>query len=124
MIDPRIYVPLKEYFKSKNISVPEVAEMIDSHPVFLYAVLGGRKAIGRTVAMKLSDVFGFNLTWLLTGEGEMFKEEVSEKMTLSSMFERIKQQDFEIARLRQEITNLSNILRKALDDEQNRNKEK
>jgi len=121
MIDPRIYIPLKEYLKSKKITIPKVAEMIDSHPVFLYAVLSGRKAIGRTVAMKLSDVFGFSTTWLLTGEGNMFKEDKVEKLTLSSMFERVKQQDFEIARLKQEIYNLSNTVQRLLVDEQNKN---
>lgn len=104
MSNPNVHLAIKAYFYEKGISVREVAEKMNTHPVYISNVLNGRKGIGRNTAAKLSELWGFNVSWLMTGEGEMFRE--SATCDLASLLKLVKQQEMDIAVLQKKYLNL------------------
>ena len=64
---------LGKYFIDRGLSQKDVAEAMNVSTSFINAILNNRKAIGKKVADKLSNLYGLSASWLLTGEGEMFK---------------------------------------------------
>ncbi|KUJ53998.1 helix-turn-helix transcriptional regulator [Chryseobacterium aquaticum] len=62
---------LKKGFESLNISQKTLIEDLDVSQQYISAIINGKKAIGRNMATKLSRLYGLNLHWLLTGDGEM-----------------------------------------------------
>ena len=64
---------LCKYFIDRGLSQKDVAEAMNVSTSFINAILNNRKAIGKKVADKLSNLYGLSASWLLTGEGEMIK---------------------------------------------------
>ena len=64
---------LCKYFIDRGLSQKDVAEAMNVSTSFINAILNNRKAIGKKVADKLSNLYGLSASWLLTGEGEMLK---------------------------------------------------
>lgn len=64
---------LGKYFIYRGLSQKDVAEAMNVSTSFINAILNNRKAIGKKVADKLSNLYGLSASWLLTGEGEMLR---------------------------------------------------
>ena len=64
---------LCKYFIDRGLSQKDVAEAMNVSTSFINAILNNRKAIGKKVADKLSNLYGLSASWLLTGEGEMLR---------------------------------------------------
>ena len=64
---------LGKYFIDRGLSQKDVAEAMNVSTSFINAILNNRKAIGKKVADKLSNLYGLSVSWLLTGEGEMLR---------------------------------------------------
>ena len=67
---------LKDFFKEKNITQVQVANMTGVDQPYVAALLNNKKKFGKKAAQKLGDIFGISPSWLLTGEGEMMKPSV------------------------------------------------
>ena len=73
-----IYTPtkisrsLKEYFDENGLKQTEIAKELNITQSAVCNQLSGRP-FGRTSAQLWSDTFGFDIGWLMTGEGECFK---------------------------------------------------
>lgn len=63
---------LKRYFDSIGMKRCDVAEKLGLSPAALSNMLADRDVIGKSRAMKLHEVFGFDYMFLLTGEGSLF----------------------------------------------------
>lgn len=63
---------IKVYFAQKKISNTDAAKMLDITPQAVSLQLG--RTFGPNNAVKWSEVFGFRINWLRTGEGPMFDE--------------------------------------------------
>lgn len=60
---------LRKYFDQAGILQREIAESLGLHEGTVSSLLSGRYEISKKVARKLADVYGFDLEFLLTGEG-------------------------------------------------------
>jgi len=60
---------LREYFDKHGILQKDVCEVLGVQSGTLSSILSGRFGISKKVAKKLADTYGFNLEFLLTGEG-------------------------------------------------------
>nr|DAT61920.1 MAG TPA: Regulatory protein [Caudoviricetes sp.] len=67
---------LKDFFKEKNITQVQVANMTGVDQPYVAALLNNKKKFGKKAAQKWGDIFGISPSWLLTGEGEMMKPSV------------------------------------------------
>lgn len=65
---------IKDYLAEKGITMTEVAARIGCSQQAVSNQLSGRK-IGENVARKWADAFGFDLVYLMTGEGSLFKKQ-------------------------------------------------
>lgn len=103
---------LKMYFLMHDLSQKDVAQKINVQPPFVNNILSGRRKIGRQVAERLHQAFGFNKMWLLTGEGEMFAETPSkqESPTNEQVEQRIEQLETEIVRLQSQLDVLIKLI--------------
>ena len=62
---------IKDYLVRKGLTMTEVAARLGCSQQAVSNQLSGRK-IGENVARKWADAFGFNLVYLMTGEGTLF----------------------------------------------------
>lgn len=62
---------LREYFEKNGILQKEICEELGLHNATVSNILTGRYQISKTVARKLADAYGFSLSFLITGEGEL-----------------------------------------------------
>ncbi|WP_282193707.1 helix-turn-helix domain-containing protein [Muribaculum intestinale] len=69
---------IKEYFKAQGISQRQAATMLGVTQQVVGSLLNG-KSFGKRMAAKWHEVFGFNPAWLVTGAGDMFETEDSQK---------------------------------------------
>lgn len=60
---------IREYFDKNGILQREIAEKLGVHEGTVSSILSGRFGISKKVAKKLADAYGFNIEFLLTGEG-------------------------------------------------------
>lgn len=60
---------LREYFDKNGILQKDVCEILGVQSGTLSSILSGRFGISKKVAKKLADAYGFNIEFLLTGEG-------------------------------------------------------
>lgn len=97
---------LKAYFSEKGIKQVEIADKLGVKKSFISELLAGKRTLGHETAVKLNKVYGFDLNWLLTGEGEMLKGQAEAPEAGQTDAARI-------AQLRAEIDGL----KKQLDDE-------
>lgn len=64
----------KEFRKSMRLTLVELAKRIKVSNSYLSEVENNKKGLGQETLTRLREIFGLNLHWLLTGEGEMFEE--------------------------------------------------
>ncbi|WP_131724404.1 helix-turn-helix domain-containing protein [Chryseobacterium indologenes] len=63
---------LKKGFQDLEISMRQIASDMNVSQVYVSNILNGKKRIGSRTALKLAELYGLNINWLLTGEGSMF----------------------------------------------------
>lgn len=63
---------IRLYFVEKGVKNIEVAELLGTSTATVSNMLAGRFAISKDNAAKLSDAYGFDLNFLLTGKGTLF----------------------------------------------------
>lgn len=71
MLDEKFYIQLKKFFKRQGITQAEIAERYGTTQAYINLLLNGKTPIGKSCAVKLHDLYGLSVAWLLTGEGEM-----------------------------------------------------
>lgn len=69
---------LKAYFSEHNIKQVDIAEKLGVQKSFVSELLAGKRTLGHETAVKLSKAYGFDINWLLTGEGSMLKTRLYE----------------------------------------------
>ncbi len=72
-----IYKALQEHFKKAGMSQIAIAEKLGVSKAYINALLSGRQRFGKRQAEIWSETFGLSKSWLLTGEGEMLKDNTS-----------------------------------------------
>lgn len=73
---------LRNYFDSHGIKYKEVADELGIAPPTISNILSGRDTIGKSRARKLVKHYGFDMLFLLTGEGELFPQKPAIKQTI------------------------------------------
>ncbi len=73
---------LKEYFDELGYTQQYVADKLGVSQAAVSALLNG-KPFGKKLAAKWAEAFGFNPNWLLTGEGEMSRGDITETVIKS-----------------------------------------
>jgi len=63
---------IKAYIEEHGFVQKDIAQKMGISPASLNNLLNGRDNIGKRRAQKLHDIFGFNIVFLLTGEGDLF----------------------------------------------------
>lgn len=71
MLDEKFYIQLKKFFKRQGITQAEIAERYGTTQAYINLLLNGKTPIGKSCAVKLHELYGLSVAWLLTGEGEM-----------------------------------------------------
>lgn len=66
---------LKEYFDSKGITQSEIAYRLGVSKAYVNSLFTGKREFGKQQAENWSNLFGLSVSWLLTGEGNMLKDE-------------------------------------------------
>lgn len=66
---------IKKRLSDMGLNQREAAARIGIMPQALGNYIKGERNFGVAMAQKWSDAFGFNVTWLLTGEGPVLKEQ-------------------------------------------------
>ncbi|MCF2719245.1 helix-turn-helix domain-containing protein [Paenibacillus sp. UKAQ_18] len=60
---------IREIRKSKGISGPKLAEMLNITPTYLYEMEREKKRLGTEIALQIADIFGVSLDYLLGRSG-------------------------------------------------------
>lgn len=69
---------LKVGFDKLNISREQLQKDLNVSQPYISNLLNGKKPIGAKTAKKLADLYNIDINWLLTGEGEMQPNEITE----------------------------------------------
>lgn len=72
MNDNVIGKALAEYFKSQGITQSEVAKRLGVSQPCIGQLFSGKNSFGKNNARKWANEFGFNASFLITGEGALF----------------------------------------------------
>lgn len=75
---------LKAYFNSKGMTQAKIASELNVSQQSVGAYLNGQP-FGKKTAEKWSKLFGIQYSWLLTGEGEMFKENTASNTIIENL---------------------------------------
>lgn len=63
---------IREYFDKNGILQREIAEALGVHEGTVSNILAGRFGISKNIARKMAEIYGFDLGFLLSGEGSLF----------------------------------------------------
>lgn len=63
---------IRAYIAEHGIKQRHLAEICDVTPGTMSSILSGRYPISREVALRLVEKFGFDMHYLMTGEGSLF----------------------------------------------------
>lgn len=74
MLDEKFYIQLKKFFKRQGITQAEIAERYGTTQAYINLLLNGKTPIGKSCAVKLHELYGLSVSWLLTGDGNMIDE--------------------------------------------------
>ncbi len=66
---------LKDYLRGNHIGQQEVAALLGVNQSYISQVLNGKKPISKAAAELLSKKYGLSELWLLTGNGEMLRDQ-------------------------------------------------
>ncbi|MBQ0074646.1 MAG: helix-turn-helix transcriptional regulator [Prevotella sp.] len=103
---------LMGYFLEHNIHRADVADSIGVSRAHFYSIMKGRYTLTKSVAVKLSKRYGFSEEWLTTGEGNVFSSDNDNNYEpdISSLINKIKQQEYEIKELKKSLEKYTNEL--------------
>lgn len=62
---------MADYLRKKGLTQVAIASQLGVSKTYVNALMTGRKSFGKAQALRWSKLFGFSLSWLLTGEGSM-----------------------------------------------------
>lgn len=65
---------LRDYFDKNGILNKDVCEATGVAPATLSNILAGRFGISKKMAARLAQVYGFDITFLVSGEGALFPD--------------------------------------------------
>lgn len=84
---------LKQFRNSQNVTISELSEKTGLSKGMISETETGKNKPSPNLMLALLDIYGLNLNWLLTGEGEMFFDEhqkiLSEKRKYGDLDEEI-----------------------------------
>lgn len=63
---------LKAYFDAHGVKQRDLAERLGLHEGTVSSILSGRYGISKGTAAKLAETYGFDVIFLMTGEGSLF----------------------------------------------------
>lgn len=69
---------LKNYFRDKGITQEEIAEKLGVSQAYVNALLNDTKGFGKKQAEKWNMLFGIPINFLLTGEGNIYSDSVTQ----------------------------------------------
>lgn len=76
---------IKDYFDKNGIVYKDVADKLGISSPTLSNMLSGRNPIGKGRATKLSNLYGFDLRFILSGEGDLFpKHPIHQEMRVTT----------------------------------------
>jgi len=67
----RVLLDIRKFMVQEGLTQNELADKLGISRSTMSNILAGRYTLSMKVAKKLSDLYGFNLEYLLTGEGEL-----------------------------------------------------
>lgn len=67
----KIAEAIKKDIENRGLTQQEVAGLLETSQAYINQVLNGTKRIGRKKAEQLHNLFGYSVSFLLTGEGEL-----------------------------------------------------
>lgn len=83
MLDEKFYIQLKKFFKRQGITQAEIAERYGTTQAYINLLLNGKTPIGKSCAVKLHELYGLSVSWLLTGNGNMIDESTTNTVNIS-----------------------------------------
>lgn len=83
MLDEKFYIQLKKFFKRQGITQAEIAERYGTTQAYINLLLNGRAPIGKSTAVKLHELYGLSVSWLLTGDGNMIDESTTNTVNIN-----------------------------------------
>lgn len=83
MLDEKFYIQLKKFFKKQGITQAEIAERYGTTQAYINLLLNGKTPIGKSCAVKLHELYGLSVSWLLTGNGNMIDESTTNTVNIS-----------------------------------------
>ena len=78
---------LKDYFYSIGIRQDVLSKELGVSQPYISQLINGKKEVGKKVANKLSKKFGLSQYWLLTGEGEMLRDQSTTNIARDNTYE-------------------------------------
>ncbi|WP_343680046.1 helix-turn-helix transcriptional regulator [Chryseobacterium arthrosphaerae] len=117
---------LKKGFEELGISPKTIEKDLEVSQSFVSNILNGKKAIGGSIAVRLHELYGLELYWLLTGKGDKLKNnkkvipqdnvENNENESVSCLFENtLKEHSRDLNELKFQLKILSSISSKAFE---------
>lgn len=82
-MDKNFYTDLKFFFKKNGITQEYLANILSMSQPNLNAMLNGRRSISKQTAVKLHDLYGLSVSWLLTGDGNMIDESTTNTVNIN-----------------------------------------
>ena len=83
MLDEKFYIQLKKFFKKQGITQAEIAERYGTTQAYINLLLNGKTPIGKSCAVKLHELYGLSVSWLLTGNGNMIDESTTNTVNIN-----------------------------------------
>nr|DAG79309.1 MAG TPA: helix-turn-helix XRE-family like protein [Caudoviricetes sp.] len=83
MLDEKFYIQLKKFFKRQGITQAEIAERYGTTQAYINLLLNGKTPIGKSCAVKLHELYGLSVSWLLTGDGNMIDESTTNTVNIN-----------------------------------------
>lgn len=83
MLDEKFYIQLKKFFKRQGITQAEIAERYGTTQAYINLLLNGKTPIGKSCAVKLHELYGLSVSWLLTGDGNMIDENTTNTVNIN-----------------------------------------
>lgn len=83
MLDEKFYIQLKKFFKRQGITQEEIAERYGTTQAYINLLLNGKTPIGKSCAVKLHELYGLSVSWLLTGDGNMIDESATNTVNIN-----------------------------------------
>lgn len=82
-MDKKFYTDLKFFFKKNGITQEYLANILNMSQPNLNAMLNGRRSISKPTAVKLHELYGLSVSWLLTGDGNMIDESTTNTVNIN-----------------------------------------